>query len=535
MAGDTTLGDSFLDLTVVAHQVLRQFWRELTQDGFKEWVLAAPARYQKWWLNLVEHSPGHVVVETTLILFIIWLIFLRKTEDPAKDETFLTEQEIDLLVKEWKPEPLVPATDPSWDGEDEEALVIEEMQGTRVVVKEKILLNLASFDFLGLAGRPEVKDAARAALNKYGCGSCGPRGFYGSIDVHVGAEQAMAKFMGAEEAISYSDAASSVSSTLPAFAKKGDLLVVDDGVYEPIQTAINLSRAQVRWFRHNDMEDLKRVLEGVAREDARLGRNVLEQRRFVVVEGLYKNYGDLCPLPALVALKKEFCYRLYLDQTFSFGCFGKGGRGVAEHWGVDLGEIDIMSVSISHALGSVGGMCVGTHEVVDHQRLSGAGYCYSASAPPFTSSAAIAALELLEKEPGLVAKLQENASFLSRNLRKIPGLEVRSEEVSPILHVGLTQEGGWGGRKYEQEILREVSRGCVAGGYAVVTSKVTCLVEEREGGRGGERAGGGVALALPSLRLTVSAAHSQAELQGAVNVIRKVVGAALKKRKQSRG
>ena len=82
-----------------------------------------------------------------------------------------------------------------------DALVVEEVQGTRVVVKGKSLLNLASFDFLGLAGRPEVKDAARAALNKYGCGSCGPRGFYGSIDVHVRAEHAMAKFMGAEEAM----------------------------------------------------------------------------------------------------------------------------------------------------------------------------------------------------------------------------------------------------------------------------------------------------------------------------------------------
>jgi len=535
MAGDTTLGDSLVDLTVVVHQLLHQFWGELTQDSIKEWLLAAPARYKKWWLNLMEHSPGHVVVETALILFIIWLVFLRKTEDPAKEETFLSEKEIDQLVKEWKPEPLVPAPDSSWDEEDEDALVVEEVQGTRVVVKGKSLLNLASFDFLGLAGRPEVKDAARAALNKYGCGSCGPRGFYGSIDVHVRAEHAMAKFMGAEEAISYSDAASSVSSTLPAFAKKGDLLVVDDGVYEPIQTAIDLSRAQVRWFRHNDMEDLRRVMEGVRGEDKRLGRNVLEQRRFVVVEGLYKNYGDLCPLPALVALKKEFCYRLYLDQTFSFGCFGGGGRGVAEHWGVDLKEVDIMSVSISHALGSVGGMCVGTHEVVDHQRLSGAGYCYSASAPPFTSSAAIAALELLENEPGLVAKLQNNAIFLCKNLQKIPGLEVRSEEISPIVHVGLTQEGGreggWGWRKEQQEVLREVARGCVEGGYAVVTSKVTCLVEERgrEGGRGG---GGGVGLALPSLRLTVSAAHSQGELQGAVEVIRKVVGSVLKKRKK---
>jgi serine palmitoyltransferase len=196
-----------------------------------------------------------------LILFIIWLVFLRKTEDPHKEEAFLSEKEIDQLVADWKPEPLTPAPDPEW--EEDVLLVVDEMKGNRVVVQGKSLLNLASFDFLGLGSREEVKDAARAALNKYGCGSCGPRGFYGSIDMHVFAEQEMAKFMGAEEAISYSDAASSVSSTLPAFAKKGDLLIADEGVYEPILTAINLSRAQVRYFKHNDMVDLERVLKQV--------------------------------------------------------------------------------------------------------------------------------------------------------------------------------------------------------------------------------------------------------------------------------
>ncbi len=243
-----SLGDSVADLSVALQQALNQLYGKLTSENIKEYVMTAPVRYKKWWIHLLEHSPGHVVVETALILFIIWLVFLRKTADPHKEEQFLSEKEVEQLIKEWKPEPLTPAPDPAWAQEDAEALVVDEMMGSRVVVNGKNLLNLASFDFLGFGGRDEVKDAARAALNKYGCGSCGPRGFYGSIDVHVGAEVAMAKFMGAEEAISYSDAASSVSSTLPAFAKKGDLLIVDEAVYEPIQTAINLSRAQVTWL-----------------------------------------------------------------------------------------------------------------------------------------------------------------------------------------------------------------------------------------------------------------------------------------------
>ncbi|CAN0482205.1 unnamed protein product [Ectocarpus sp. 8 AP-2014] len=111
--------------------------------------------------------------------------------------------------------------------------------------------------------------------------------------------------MGTEEAISYSDSATTISSTIPAFAKKGDLTVVDQGVEENVQTGINLSRSTVRTFKHNDMDDLERVLKEIAAEDNKVKRNVLDQRRFIVVEGLYRNYGDLCPLPRLLELKAK--------------------------------------------------------------------------------------------------------------------------------------------------------------------------------------------------------------------------------------
>ena len=109
--------------------------------------------------------------------------------------------------------------------------------------------------------------------------------------------------MGVPAAISYSDSASTVSSCIPAFAKKGDLILADQGVEEPVQTGLDLSRATVRYFKHNDMADLKRLLLEVEEEDRATRRNVLDQRRFIVVEGLYRNYGDICPLPELLALK----------------------------------------------------------------------------------------------------------------------------------------------------------------------------------------------------------------------------------------
>ena len=129
--------------------------------------------------------------------------------------------------------------------------------------------------------------------------------------------------MGTQEAISYSDGASAISSAIPAFSKKGDLLLVDEAVNEPILTGLNLSRSTVQFFRHNDVADLRSILESIADDDKKKKRDASQQRRFIVVEGLYRNCGDICPLPDILALKEEFCYRLILDESLSFGTLGE--------------------------------------------------------------------------------------------------------------------------------------------------------------------------------------------------------------------
>ena len=258
-----------------------------------------------------------------------------------------------------------------------------------------------------------VKDATRKALSIYGCGSCGPRGFYGTIDAHLDLESTLASFTGTEASVLYSDGAAASSSTVAAFAKRGDLLVVDEGVHEPLASGVNLSRANVRYFRHNDMDDLRRVLERVRATDKELGRRSNDQRRFIVVEGLYKNHGTICPLDELLKLKVEFRYRLILDESFSFGSLGPTGRGALEHHGLKhMIDAEIVTISLENALGSVGGVTVGNEEVADHQRLSGAGYCFSASSPPFLAYAAIASLNRMKDEPDLLARLKANVKHL---------------------------------------------------------------------------------------------------------------------------
>lgn len=298
--------------------------------------------------------------------------------------------------------------------------------------------------------RPEmiknpVKQAALKALDRYGCGSCGPRGFYGTVDVHLQLEKQFSTFMATNNAILYSDAASTVSSTIAAFCKRGDLLVVDEACYEPIMTGVLLSRANVKLFKHNDMDDLRAVMERAYESDRKLGRKPNAQRRFVVVEGLYKNTGSICPLDVVVQLKHKYHYRLILDESYSFGALGATGKGCCELYDQKLmSDAEIVTVSIENALGSIGGMTIGTDEVVDHQRLCGAGYCFSASSPPFTAAAAMEALNVIDTYGiRLLSKLNANRSHMYQQLSNMLSNEmedllfISSDERSPIIMLQL--------------------------------------------------------------------------------------------------
>mmetsp|Transcript_49732 Transcript_49732/g.120553 ORF Transcript_49732/g.120553 Transcript_49732/m.120553 type:complete len:650 (-) Transcript_49732:166-2115(-) len=373
--------------------------------------------------------------------------------------------------------------------------------GTGVELK---VLNFCNFDFLGFQTSDTIRDASTKALNKYGCGSCGPRGFYGTIDTHLQLEQSIANFTHTDNAIMYSDGASTCSSTVAAFAKRGDVLVVDEGVYEPITTGITLSRANVHWFKHNDVEDLERVLKELEATDRRLKRKPNAQRRFIVVEGLYKNIGSIAPLDKIVELKHKYHYRLMLDESFSFGTLGKTGRGALEEHGKrPMHDAEIITIALENSLGSIGGVTVGNEEVVDHQRLSGAGYCFSASAPPFTASAAIASLKVMEERPGLVANLQSNVRYMYQQLEEklttsLPKLIVTSDPRSPIVVLQLEHES-----VYEAAVMKGIMQECLKRGIAVVAT--------------GQDASSHLRTELaPCIRMTVSAVHTHDDIDKSV-------------------
>jgi serine palmitoyltransferase len=499
-------------------------------------LAAFPSLYREWWWNLVVRDPMHVFVETTLLVTIVYIILSRNTEGyKNNNKERLSKAEEEELLWEWKHQlraPLVPVLDEKEKelvGHDFQVIVQkqdgkwltvtksnlckketsktrrkESKDATRSTTPEFKVLNFCNFDFLGMQTSAALRQASTDAMKKYGCGSCGPRGFYGTIDTHLQLEEYISEFTRTEGAIMYSDGASMCSSTVAAFAKRGDVLVVDEGVYEPLSTGAYLSRANVHWFRHNDMEDLERVLKELQAIDKKLGRKPNAQRRFIVVEGLYKNLGTIAPLDKVVELKHKYLYRLILDESFSFGTLGKTGRGALEAYGQKpMFDAEIMTIALENSLGAIGGVTVGNEEVVDHQRLSGAGYCFSASAPPFTASAAMASLDLMATEPDLVQKLQANVVYMYEQLesRLIQKLVVTSDPRSPIVVLQLEQES-----KYEAAIMSEIMQECLRRGIAIVATGQDSSSHMRT-------------VLAPCIRLTVSTLHTKEDIDKAIQTL----------------
>eukprot|EP00977_Amphora_coffeiformis_P008524 scaffold1931_cov162-Amphora_coffeaeformis.AAC.1 len=451
---------------------------------FLSTIQSWPLLYSQWWWDLVQTNPLHVLVETTLIVSIIYILLYRTRTDWRTTSDPLSEAEEEQLLREWKlygRAPLTPASSQESGHVMQPPVIVHKVQGAHMVVetpvtteesslntadggsskKEKdslnsssstsstttrTVLNLATHDYLGLSSHPKVQKAATQALRHYGCGSCGPRGFYGTMDAHLELEETAAKWLGTEGAILYSDGASCIASTIASFAKRGDLVVVDKACGEAIQTGVSLSRAHVKYFKHNDMDDLERLLKSIQSKDAEMGRKPNAQRRFLIAEAVYQKTGTICKLDKLVALKHKYSYRLVLDETNAMGVLGPTGRGLTEACGLERQrDVEITIWALEHAAGSIGGLTQGTEQVVEHQRLSGAGYCFSASSPPFTAVVATKAIHLMTEDAskgtsssGLMAALQRNIAAVHTRLRQLSAQQlqdvvlVTSDAASPI-------------------------------------------------------------------------------------------------------
>ena len=200
---------------------------------------------------------------------------------------------------------------------------------------------------------------------------------------------------------------------------------------------MDASRSKVKYFKHNDVQHLEQLLEQVEKEEAKNPKLAKTTRNFLIVEGIYFNTGQIVALPSIIKLKKKFKLRLFMDESVSLGVLGKTGKGVCELFQIDVSEIDLIMATLENALGSIGGFCVGTSYVVEHQTLAGLGYCFSASLPPMLASGAYKALELIENNPGWIKQLGDKCHLAHQAFGSLPGLVLQGDPLSPIKHLRL--------------------------------------------------------------------------------------------------
>ncbi|XP_056592620.1 serine palmitoyltransferase 1 [Triplophysa dalaica] len=469
----------------------------------QQWVLVEMVQ------AFYEAPAYHLILEGILILWIIRLLFSKTYK--LQDRSDLTEKEKEELIEEWQPEPLVPPL-----SKDHPSLNYDVVTGPpshKIIVNGKECINFASFNFLGLLDNERVKLKALTSLKKYGVGTCGPRGFYGTFDVHLELEERLAKFMRTEEAIIYSYGFATIASAIPAYSKRGDIIFVDEAACFSIQKGLQASRSFIKYFKHNDMDDLERLLKEQEIEDQKNPRKARVIRRFIVVEGLYINMADICPLPELVKLKYKYKVRIFLEESMSFGVLGEHGRGVTEHFGVNIDDIDLISANLENALASIGGFCCGRSFVIDHQRLSGQGYCFSASLPPMLASAAIEALNIMEEDPGIFSILRNKCRHVHKALQGTAGLKVVGESFAPALHLQL--ENSTGSRENDLKLLRAIVEYCMERHIALTLARYL----EKE-----ERF-----LPPSSIRVVVTVEQTQEEIENAAKCIREAAFNILKK------
>ncbi|ORY52863.1 serine palmitoyltransferase [Rhizoclosmatium globosum] len=449
-----------------------------------------------------QNDPVRTLLELVFVVVMAWYFFNNKPK--AKDEVKLTEKEIQDLCDEWEPEELVPRMTEFQNSDLENMAVIAGAAGTKCKLADgKERLNFASNNFIGVMNSESIKDKAIGALHKYGVGSCGPPGFYGTLDVHMELEQAIARFLGVESSIIYSQGFSTVSSVIPAFSKRSDILVVDDACGMAILKGVELSRSIVKFYRHNDMKDLENVLKKINESTKKKPLT----RRFIITEGVFQAHGDMCNLPVIMALKEQYKYRLILEDSLGFGCVGQTGRGTPEHFGIAPADVDIYCATMANSLSSSGGFCAGRKEIVEHQRLSGLAYTFSASLPAILAVSALEALKILEANPNLSVECQQNAMAMREILLKagIPQIRVADGyQTTPIIHIRLTSRLST--REEEELVLQEVVDQCIRDGVIVSRAK---YVEGQE-----------LHLPVASVKLMASAGHTRRDSEKAAGIVR---------------
>jgi glycine C-acetyltransferase len=283
------------------------------------------------------------------------------------------------------------------------------------------LLNMASYNYLGLSYRPEVIAAAKAALDQYGLGAKGSPILSGTMSVHVELERELAKFKKKEAVMVFPTGYSTNVGLVQGLMRPGDWIIADQNAHASIVDGAILSKANVRFFRHNRPEDLEKKLKQAT------------GRKLVVVEGVYSMDGDIVRLPEIVEVAKRYDARIMIDEAHSAFVYGETGRGVVEHFGLE-DEIDIHVGTFSKALGGQGGYVAGSQQMYNYLMGFARSRFFSCALSPVVAAGVLESLRLAQAEPQLREQLWSNVAYIRGKLSEY-GVDVgeSTSQVIPIM------------------------------------------------------------------------------------------------------
>lgn len=296
-----------------------------------------------------------------------------------------------------------------------------DVEDTKTHEVRKDLINFASYNYLGLSYRTEVKEAIKEAAEVYGGGASGSPILSGTTELHRRLAAEVAAFKSKEAALIFPTGYSANVGTIAGLMRSGDLVVADQYAHASVVDGMILSKATSRFFRHNRADDLERKLKG------------FEGKKLVIVEGVYSMDGDVPPLADIVEVCRKHGARLMIDEAHSAFVFGENGRGVVEDQGLE-DDVDIHLGTFSKSLGGQGGYIAGSSQLVNYLRGFSRARFFSCALSPVVVAGLLKALELARSEPELRTRLWHNVAFMQRRLAEA-GVPIgdSTSQVIPIM------------------------------------------------------------------------------------------------------
>jgi len=298
---------------------------------------------------------------------------------------------------------------------------LQSMQDSEVVVNGKRVIMIGSNNYLGLTSHPRVKEAAIKAIEKYGTSCAGSRFLNGNLDIHEELEKKLARFFRKEAALVFATGYQTNLGVISSLVGRNDVAIIDMYDHASIFDGCRLSFGEIKKYRHKDMVELERILEGIK-----------DKGKLIIVDGVFSMEGDIADLPAIVRLARAYGARIMVDDAHAIGVLGKGGRGTAEHFGLE-NEVDLIMGTYSKSLAGIGGFVAGSSDVISWIKHLARSMIFSASLPPSLVASVSTALDMIEEEPELRARLWRNTHKMLKGYKTI-GYDTGTSE-TPIIPV----------------------------------------------------------------------------------------------------